>query len=134
MSDPEFLCVRCARHMKTCCQTCEIYVSPGDVERISAHTGRRDFYEFRAPPMQPMRIKTTILRGATMSFMRVGLVAFYSDKATGTAPFLVHTAACCRLKRGRSCAESIRTITRPRAFSLTSRRAVRWSCLSRDKD
>lgn len=48
-SDSDFLCVRCAAHMKTCCQTCEIYVTPGDVERIEQHTGRRDFYEFRQP-------------------------------------------------------------------------------------
>jgi Fe-S-cluster containining protein len=45
----EFLCVRCARHRKTCCQTCEIYVSPGDLQRVAAHTGRSDFSEFRAP-------------------------------------------------------------------------------------
>ena len=45
----EFLCVRCARHMKTCCQTCEIYTTLGDVQRIAAHVGREDFHEFRAP-------------------------------------------------------------------------------------
>lgn len=48
MSD-EFLCARCARHMRTCCQTSQIYVTPGDVERITAQTGRRDFTEFRRP-------------------------------------------------------------------------------------
>lgn len=45
----EFLCVRCARHMKTCCQTSEVYATLGDVERIAAHTGQRDFVEFRVP-------------------------------------------------------------------------------------
>jgi Fe-S-cluster containining protein len=45
----EFLCVRCARHMKTCCQTCEIYTTIGDLQRITDYTGRDDFYEFRAP-------------------------------------------------------------------------------------
>lgn len=35
--------------MQTCCQTSEVYATPGDVERIEAHTGRRDFTEFRAP-------------------------------------------------------------------------------------
>jgi uncharacterized protein len=49
MSSEEFLCARCARHMKTCCQTPEIYVTPGDVERLANHTGRRDFYRFRVP-------------------------------------------------------------------------------------
>jgi Fe-S-cluster containining protein len=45
----EFLCARCARHTRTCCQDTQIYVTPGDVERIAARTGRRDFYEFRLP-------------------------------------------------------------------------------------
>ena len=49
MASEEFLCVRCARHTITCCQRSEVYVTPGDVERIAAHTGRREFYEFRAP-------------------------------------------------------------------------------------
>lgn len=49
MPPEEFLCVRCARYMRTCCQTCEVYVSPGDVQRIADHTGRADFYEFRVP-------------------------------------------------------------------------------------
>ena len=35
--------------MRTCCQTAEIYVTPGDVRRIGEHTGARDFYEFQAP-------------------------------------------------------------------------------------
>jgi Fe-S-cluster containining protein len=35
--------------MQTCCQTCEIYATLGDVQRIAAHTGRDDFHEFRAP-------------------------------------------------------------------------------------
>jgi uncharacterized protein len=43
----DFLCVRCARHMMTCCQTSEVYITPGDVERIAEHENRRDFYEFR---------------------------------------------------------------------------------------
>lgn len=45
----EHLCARCAAHQKTCCQSREIYTTPGDVERIAAHTGRRDFYAFRIP-------------------------------------------------------------------------------------
>ncbi|MCA9149735.1 MAG: YkgJ family cysteine cluster protein [Planctomycetales bacterium] len=47
MASEEFLCVRCARHTVTCCQRSEIYVTPGDVERIQSHTGREDFVEFR---------------------------------------------------------------------------------------
>jgi uncharacterized protein len=47
MAEEEFLCIRCSRHMKTCCQTCEVYATPGDVERIAAHTGLSDFHEVR---------------------------------------------------------------------------------------
>jgi Fe-S-cluster containining protein len=47
MSSDEFLCARCARHMKTCCQTAEVYVTRGDVGRIEQFTGERDFHEFR---------------------------------------------------------------------------------------
>ncbi len=42
--------------MKTCCQTSEVYVSPGDVDRIAAHTGRTDFHEFR-PAGDPMYVE-----------------------------------------------------------------------------
>ena len=49
MPSEEFLCARCARHMKTCCQTPEIYVTPGDVERIASQVGRRAFWHFRVP-------------------------------------------------------------------------------------
>ena len=34
--------------MQTCCQTCEIYATPGDVQRIAAFTGENNFVEFRA--------------------------------------------------------------------------------------
>jgi Fe-S-cluster containining protein len=47
LAQMEFLCVRCARHTRTCCQRCEVYVTPGDVRRIAAHTGTDDFHEFR---------------------------------------------------------------------------------------
>ena len=49
MNDEEFLCVRCARRRKTCCQISEIYTTPGDVRRVAEFTGRSDFHEFRAP-------------------------------------------------------------------------------------
>ncbi len=56
MDTPEFICIRCARHMKTCCQTSEVYATPGDVERIAEHTGQRDFYHF-APPEDPIYLQ-----------------------------------------------------------------------------
>jgi|GEM_PF-295943 len=49
MENKEPLCSRCAQRRRTCCQICEIYVTPGDVQRIRAFTGRDDFYEFRRP-------------------------------------------------------------------------------------
>lgn len=45
----EFLCARCARYMRTCCQTSEVYATPADVRRIEDHIGRSDFYEYRVP-------------------------------------------------------------------------------------
>lgn len=52
----EFLCVRCARHMKTCCQTSQVYVTPGDVERIAARTGVESFHEYQ-PPDDPIYLQ-----------------------------------------------------------------------------
>lgn len=49
MQASEFLCVRCARHTRTCCQRSEIYATPGDVRRIGLHTQRDDFTEYRVP-------------------------------------------------------------------------------------
>jgi uncharacterized protein len=48
----EFLCVRCSRAQKTCCQTSEVYVSPGDARRIAGYSGRTDFF-YDAPPDNP---------------------------------------------------------------------------------
>ncbi len=45
----EFLCVRCARHQRTCCQDSEIYVSLADVRRIQPFAEGVEFTEFRAP-------------------------------------------------------------------------------------
>jgi len=35
--------------MATCCQSSEVYTTPGDVQRIQEHSGRSDFVQFRAP-------------------------------------------------------------------------------------
>ena len=43
----DFLCVRCSRRQKTCCQTCDIYTTTNDVERIRSHIGHGDFTEYR---------------------------------------------------------------------------------------
>jgi Fe-S-cluster containining protein len=49
LGQEEFLCVRCARHTRTCCQRCEIYATPGDVHRIREYTGLAEFTEFGIP-------------------------------------------------------------------------------------
>lgn len=41
------LCEECALKGKTCCQSRDIYITPGDVERILEFTGNKDFFEFR---------------------------------------------------------------------------------------
>lgn len=43
----EFLCARCAKHQKTCCQDTDIVLTLGDVRRVRQATGREDFYEHR---------------------------------------------------------------------------------------
>ncbi len=43
---PPTLCARCARQGQTCCQGREIYVTPGDLRRISAVAGDHQFVEW----------------------------------------------------------------------------------------
>jgi Fe-S-cluster containining protein len=49
VAEEEFLCIRCSRHMKTCCQTSEVYITPGDVRRVAEHVGHTTFYHFQRP-------------------------------------------------------------------------------------
>jgi uncharacterized protein len=49
MSDAEFLCVRCARHDRTCCQPRDVFVTRGDGQRIEHYGVRDTFREFRTP-------------------------------------------------------------------------------------
>lgn len=44
----EFLCARCAKRQETCCQRTDIVVTDGDIARVAAYTGERDFIEFRS--------------------------------------------------------------------------------------
>lgn len=48
----EFLCARCAKHQKTCCQNTDIYVTLGDVRRIANASSVRHFTEYRAAANQ----------------------------------------------------------------------------------
>ncbi len=43
----DFLCARCARRQKTCCQQTDIVLTEGDIARVSAYVGRSDFIEYR---------------------------------------------------------------------------------------
>ena len=43
----EPLCARCARVQKACCQSPEIYVTPGDVRRLAALHPGLDFWHYR---------------------------------------------------------------------------------------
>jgi len=43
---PPTLCARCALQGQTCCQGREIYITPGDMRRISAVTGDHEFVEW----------------------------------------------------------------------------------------
>ena len=43
----DFLCARCARRQKTCCQQTDIVLTVGDVERVAEYVRRRDFIEHR---------------------------------------------------------------------------------------
>jgi len=45
------LCALCAAQGPTCCQgkDRDIYITLGDLKRISEHAGNKDFYEFRRP-------------------------------------------------------------------------------------
>ncbi len=49
MAESDFLCARCARIQQTCCQDREVYITPGDVRRVTEHTGRGDFFEYLRP-------------------------------------------------------------------------------------
>lgn len=49
-------CARCASMQRTCCQRAEILLTDGDMARIEAHTGRRDFWE-RCAPADPAYIE-----------------------------------------------------------------------------
>ena len=43
------LCARCAQYDTTCCQKTEIFLTDGDIQRISEHVERSDFWEYIRP-------------------------------------------------------------------------------------
>ena len=48
-SDMATLCRRCAKVTKTCCRHSDIYLTLGDIDRISSEIRSFDFFEFRLP-------------------------------------------------------------------------------------
>ena len=51
-NDTEFICARCAKTSKTCCQKAQVFITKGDVRRVAEATGRTDFHE-SAPASDP---------------------------------------------------------------------------------
>lgn len=49
MADELSLCARCAASGRTCCQDTQIFLSRGDVRRVSAETPGEEFWEHAAP-------------------------------------------------------------------------------------
>ena len=45
----DFICARCARMGKTCCQETRVFLTLGDVRRISEAVGEDDFHEYAVP-------------------------------------------------------------------------------------
>lgn len=82
-------CVRCASAQRTCCQRAEVLVTLGDLGRIAAAAGRRDFVELRAAadptytepdPADPMWVRYTVRPDGTRRVLR--------REATGDCTFL----------------------------------------------
>lgn len=48
----EFICARCARLSRTCCQKAQVFITLGDVRRVEAAAGRTRFHE-SAPASDP---------------------------------------------------------------------------------
>jgi len=49
MGTQNHLCADCSAHQKTCCQKRDIYLTPGDVNRIKDCVKHEAFFEFRVP-------------------------------------------------------------------------------------
>jgi Fe-S-cluster containining protein len=90
------LCAKCAQHERTCCQRTEIFVTQGDRQRITAYTGKRDFWEYRHPqdpeyweaqPHDPIWQPSTVRPDGTRPMLK--------HQASGDCVFL--TATGCSL-------------------------------------
>lgn len=77
----------------TCCQTCEIYVSPGDARRIAAFTGRTDFHEDRLPDNPSYADQDDDIAWRDNVFLADGSRRVLKRQASGDCMFL-GTAGC----------------------------------------
>lgn len=91
----EFLCARCARHQRTCCQDTEIHVTLADVRRIMPYADGVEFTEYRAPgdPVYDQRIEDPVWHQHV--FRPDGTRRILKQQANGDCHFL--GAAGCRL-------------------------------------
>ncbi|MCA8985117.1 MAG: YkgJ family cysteine cluster protein [Planctomycetaceae bacterium] len=94
LGQEEFLCARCARHTRTCCQDSEIYVTPGDVERIRTASGREDFFEFRVPADPIYGLEHDDPLWLECVFREDGTRRVLKQRENGDCHFL-GTAGCC---------------------------------------
>lgn len=74
------LCAKCAQHELTCCQETEVFLTDGDIRRISTHVGQTDFWEYQQPE-DPVLTKPQL---ADPNWLR------YTVRPDGTRPQLKH--------------------------------------------
>ena len=122
MDTPVSLCERCAGTGKTCCQGRDIYVTPGDVCRISIHVGRHDFYEFRRSQDPAYEDQSDDPLWLRFVFRPDKTRRVLKRDGTGNCVFL---KAC---RPGHWYVGFIRTITPPRGSIRDHRRNARFIC------
>ena len=87
--------------MKTCCQTSEVYATPGDVRRIARVHRSDEFTEFR-PPDDPVYLEQDddpVWRENV--FRADGTRRVLKRQANGDCTFLGERAASCRWRLDR---------------------------------
>lgn len=115
MNREEPLCVRCAQTQRTCCQICEIYITPGDLERIAGYTGKSDFFEYRRPADPEYLDQSDDPLWAAYVFRPDGTRKSSAGRNPRVAYSSDQAAAVCPRKSGRWYAACIRLSTRNRA-------------------
>jgi uncharacterized protein len=91
----DFICARCARVRKTCCQTSQIFVTLSDVARIEEATGETGFYDRRLPPDPSYEAQDDDSLWARKVFATDGTRRVLDRREDGDCVFLTETG--CRL-------------------------------------